>query len=121
MSYRVYRLLEDQTLVKVHCVTFYWVKKEILLLILLEPHVIQLTQDYSAYGMDFTLVDTAGVRKKGKTMDNVEFYSVMRSIKAIESSDVVLLIIDATIGLESQDVNLFSLGSQERKRDCHFG
>ncbi len=70
---------------------------------------------YSAYGMDFTLVDTAGVRKKGKTMDNVEFYSVMRSIKAIESSDVVLLIIDATIGLESQDVNLFSLPAKNGK------
>ena len=70
---------------------------------------------YSAYGMDFTLVDTAGVRKKGKTMDNVEFYSVMRSVKAIESSDVVLLIIDATIGLESQDVNLFSLAAKNGK------
>ncbi|MFT7591550.1 MAG: GTP-binding protein [bacterium] len=70
---------------------------------------------YSAYGMDFTLVDTAGVRKKGKTMNNVEFYSVMRSIKAIESSDVVLLIIDATIGLEAQDVNLFSLAAKNGK------
>lgn len=70
---------------------------------------------YSAFGMDFTLVDTAGVRKKGKTMDNVEFYSVMRSIKAIESSDVVLLIIDATIGMEAQDVNLFSLAAKNGK------
>ena len=70
---------------------------------------------YSAYGMDFTLVDTAGVRKKGKTMDNVEFYSVMRSIKAIESSDVVLLILDATMGMESQDVNLFSLAAKNGK------
>jgi len=70
---------------------------------------------YSAFGMDFTLVDTAGVRKKGKTMDNVEFYSVMRSIKAIESSDVVLLILDATIGMEAQDVNLFSLAAKNGK------
>jgi GTP-binding protein len=70
---------------------------------------------YSAYGMDFTLVDTAGVRKKGKTMDNVEFYSVMRSIKAIESSDVVLLILDATMGMEAQDVNLFSLAAKNGK------
>ncbi|MBO6515383.1 MAG: ribosome biogenesis GTPase Der [Bacteroidia bacterium] len=70
---------------------------------------------YSAYGMDFTLVDTAGVRKKGKTMDNVEFYSVMRSIKAIESSDVVLLVLDATQGLESQDVNLYSLAAKNGK------
>ena len=70
---------------------------------------------YSAYGMDFTLVDTAGVRKKGKTMDNIEFYSVMRSIKAIESSDVVLLILDATLGMEAQDVNLFSLAAKNGK------
>lgn len=70
---------------------------------------------YSAFGMDFTLVDTAGVRKKGKTMDNVEFYSVMRSIKAIESSDVVMLILDATVGMESQDVNLFSLAAKNGK------
>lgn len=71
--------------------------------------------NYSAYGMEFTLVDTAGVRKKGKTMDNIEFYSVMRSIKAIESSDVVLLIVDATQGMEAQDVNLFSLAAKNGK------
>lgn len=70
---------------------------------------------YSAYGMDFTLVDTAGVRKKGKTMDNIEFYSVMRSIKAIESSDVVLLVLDATMGLEAQDINLYSLAAKNGK------
>lgn len=70
---------------------------------------------YSAYGMDFILVDTAGVRKKGKTMDNVEFYSVMRSIKAIEGSDVVMIIIDATTGMEAQDVNLFSLAAKNGK------
>ncbi|MFT5725635.1 MAG: GTP-binding protein [Bacteroidia bacterium] len=70
---------------------------------------------YSAYGMDFTLVDTAGVRKKGKTMENVEFYSVMRSIKAIESSDVILLVIDATTGLEAQDVNLLGLAEKNGK------
>ena len=70
---------------------------------------------YSAYGMDFTLVDTAGVRKKGKTMDNIEFYSVMRSIKAIEGSDVVMIVIDATTGMEAQDVNLFSLAAKNGK------
>jgi len=70
---------------------------------------------YNAFGKDFILVDTAGVRKKGKTMDNVEFYSVMRSIKAIESSDVVLMVIDATQGMEAQDVNLFSLAAKNGK------
>lgn len=70
---------------------------------------------YNVFGKDFILVDTAGVRKKGKNMDNVEFYSVMRSIKAIESSDVVLLVIDATQGMEAQDVNLFSLASKNGK------
>lgn len=70
---------------------------------------------YNAFGKDFILVDTAGVRKKGKNMDNVEFYSVMRSIKAIESSDVVLLVIDATQGMEAQDVNLFSLAAKNGK------
>ncbi|MCB9262323.1 MAG: ribosome biogenesis GTPase Der [Flavobacteriales bacterium] len=70
---------------------------------------------YNAFGHEFILVDTAGVRKKGKTMDNVEFYSVMRSIKAIESSDVVLLVLDATQGMEAQDVNLFSLAAKNGK------
>ncbi|MCB0735607.1 MAG: ribosome biogenesis GTPase Der [Flavobacteriales bacterium] len=70
---------------------------------------------YNAYGMEFTLVDTAGVRKKSKVMENIEFYSVMRSIKAIESSDVVLIVLDATAGMEAQDVNLFSLAAKNGK------
>ncbi|MBI1305212.1 MAG: ribosome biogenesis GTPase Der [Bacteroidetes bacterium] len=70
---------------------------------------------YSAFGHEFILVDTAGVRKKNKVMENVEFYSVMRSIKAIESSDVVLLILDATEGMEAQDVNLFGLAAKNGK------
>ena len=56
---------------------------------------------YNKFGMDFYLVDTAGMRKKGKTMEDLEFYSVLRSIRAIENSDVCILMIDARQGLES--------------------
>ena len=70
---------------------------------------------YNKYGMDFYLVDTAGMRKKGKTMDDLEFYSVMRSIRAIESSDVCILMLDAVQGLESQDLNIFSLMVRNKK------
>ncbi|MCK4664828.1 MAG: ribosome biogenesis GTPase Der [Bacteroidales bacterium] len=70
---------------------------------------------YQKYDYDFFLVDTAGLRKKGKVSENVEFYSVMRSIRAIENSDVCLLLIDATRGVESQDVNIFSLIQKNRK------
>ena len=70
---------------------------------------------YSSYGFEFMLVDTAGVRKKGKVRENIEFYSVMRSIKAIENSDVCLLMIDATEGFESQDVNIFQLMQRNKK------
>ena len=70
---------------------------------------------YNKYGMDFYLVDTAGMRKKGKTMDDLEFYSVMRSIRAIEGSDVCILMIDASQGLESQDLNIFNLMVRNKK------
>ncbi len=70
---------------------------------------------YKSFGFDFYLVDTAGVRKKGKVHENIEFYSVMRSIRAIESSDVCFVLIDASEGLESQDVNIFSLASRNNK------
>ena len=59
--------------------------------------------------MTFFLVDTAGIRKKGKVTENLEFYSVMRSIRSIEYSDVCLLMIDATLGLESQDLSILNL------------
>ena len=62
---------------------------------------------YKAYGKELMLVDTAGIRKKSKVRENIEFYSVMRSLKALESSDVVVLVLDAQQGLESQDLNLF--------------
>jgi GTPase len=64
---------------------------------------------YSKYNHDFYLVDTAGLRKRGKVKEDLEFYSVMRSVRTIEYSDVCLLLIDATIGIESQDVNIFHL------------
>ncbi len=70
---------------------------------------------YNKFGMDFYLVDTAGMRKKGKTMDDLEFYSVMRSIRAIESSDVCILMLDAQQGIEAQDLNIFHLIERNKK------
>lgn len=70
---------------------------------------------YNKFGMDFYLVDTAGLRKKGKVTEDLEFYSVMRSIRAIESSDVCILMLDAVQGIESQDMNIFSLITRNRK------
>lgn len=70
---------------------------------------------YNKFGFDFYLVDTAGIRKKGKVNEDIEYYSVIRSIRAIEHSDVCILMIDATRGIESQDVNIFSLINKNRK------
>ena len=70
---------------------------------------------YNLFGFDFLIVDTAGVRKIGKVFEDVEFYSVMRSIRSIESSDVCILMLDASQGLESQDLNLFSLIQRNNK------
>ena len=70
---------------------------------------------YYKYGMDFYLIDTAGLRKKGKVTEDLEFYSVMRSIRAIESSDVCILMLDASQGVESQDLNIFNLIVRNRK------
>lgn len=70
---------------------------------------------YNSFGFDFMLVDTAGLRKKNKAMDNIEFYSVMRSVRAIEYSDVCLLLIDATRGFEAQDLNIFNLIQRNNK------
>ncbi len=64
---------------------------------------------YDKFGFDFYLVDTAGIRKKNKVTEDLEFYSVMRSIRSIENSDVCILLIDATRGIESQDMNIFQL------------
>ncbi len=70
---------------------------------------------YNKFGFDFYLVDTAGIRKKGKVNEDIEYYSVIRSIRAIEHSDVCILMIDATRGIESQDVNIFSLINKNKK------
>lgn len=70
---------------------------------------------YNMFGFDFMIVDTAGIRKKNKVSEDVEFYSVMRSIRSIESADVCILMLDASEGLEAQDLNLFSLIQRNHK------
>ncbi len=70
---------------------------------------------YNKYGHDFMIVDTAGLRKKGKVHEDLEFYSVLRSIRTIENSDVCLLMIDAERGVEAQDVNIFNLIRKNKK------
>jgi GTP-binding protein len=70
---------------------------------------------YNKFGHDFYLVDTAGLRKRTKVKEDVEFYSTMRSIRAIEDSDVCLLVLDATRGIESQDVSIFHLIDRNKK------
>ena len=70
---------------------------------------------YNKYGFDFYLVDTAGIRKKAKVNEDIEYYSVIRSIRAIEASDVCILMIDATRGIEGQDTNIFSLIQKNKK------
>ncbi len=70
---------------------------------------------YDKFGFDFYLVDTAGIRKKNKVHEDIEYYSVIRSIRSIEASDVCILMIDATRGIESQDVSIFSLIQRNKK------
>ena len=70
---------------------------------------------YNKFGFDFYLVDTAGIRKKNKVTEDLEYYSVMRSIRAIENSDVCILMIDAERGIESQDLNIFQLIQKNNK------
>ena len=70
---------------------------------------------YDKFGFDFYLVDTAGIRKKNRVSEDLEFYSVMRSIRRIENSDVCILMIDATRGIESQDLNIFQLIQRNQK------
>jgi GTP-binding protein len=71
--------------------------------------------EYNKFGLNFYLVDTAGIRKKGKVNEDLEYYSVIRSIRSIENSDVCILILDATRGIESQDLNIFSLFQKNKK------
>ena len=70
---------------------------------------------YDKFGFDFFLVDTAGIRRKNKVSEDLEFYSVMRSIRAIENSDVCILMIDATRGIEGQDLNIFQIIQRNNK------
>ena len=70
---------------------------------------------YDKFGFDFYLVDTAGIRKKNKVSEDLEYYSVLRSIRAIENSDVCILMLDATRGIEGQDLNIFSLVQRNQK------
>ncbi len=70
---------------------------------------------FDKFGFDFYLVDTAGIRRKNKVSEDLEFYSVMRSIRSIENSDVCILMIDATRGIESQDMNIFQLIQKNNK------
>lgn len=70
---------------------------------------------YNRFGFEFNLVDTAGIRRKAKVKEDLEFYTVMRSVRAIEHSDVCLLVLDATRGFEGQDLNIFWLAERNRK------
>jgi len=70
---------------------------------------------YNKFGHDFMIVDTAGLRKKGKVHEDLEFYSVLRSVRTIETSDVCMLLLDATRGVEAQDVNIFNLIVRNKK------
>lgn len=70
---------------------------------------------FKGFGHEFILVDTAGLRKKGKVYENIEFYSTLRTIRAIEDSDVCLVMLDASQGIEKQDINIFHLAEKNRK------
>lgn len=70
---------------------------------------------YTGFGFDFYLVDTAGLRKKKKVEENLEFYSVMRAIRAVENSDVCIVMADASVGFDAQDINIFSLAARNKK------
>src|SRR5690606_5989658 len=70
---------------------------------------------YNQFGHEFLLVDTAGLRRKNRVNEDIEFYSVMRTIKALEDSDVIILMLDAKDGIESQDINIFHLAEKNKK------
>ncbi len=70
---------------------------------------------YNKFGLNFYLIDTAGIRKKGKVNEDLEYYSVIRAIRSIENSDVCILMVDATRGIEAQDMNIFSLIQKNKK------
>lgn len=74
-----------------------------------------ITTHYNAFGFDLKLIDTAGLRKKGKVNEDIEFYSVMRSVRAVENADVCLLLIEALDGMMAQDMNIFNLAIKNKK------
>ena len=74
-----------------------------------------ITTRYNAFGFDLKLIDTAGIRKKGKVNEDIEFYSVMRSVRAIENADVCVLLIEALDGMMAQDMNIFNLAIKNKK------
>ncbi len=74
-----------------------------------------ITTHYNAFGFDLKLIDTAGLRKKGKVNEDIEFYSVMRSVRAIENADVCVLLIEALDGMMAQDMNIFNLAIKNKK------
>jgi len=75
---------------------------------------------YNRFGFDFNLIDTAGIRKKSKVKEDLEFYSVMRAVRAIENCDVAVIVIDATRGFEGQDENIFWLAEKNQEGCCYF-
>ena len=75
---------------------------------------------FSKFNHDFYLVDTAGLRKKNKVHEDLEFYSVLRSIRAIENSDVCIMMLDATEGIEAQDLHIFNVIKENKKRCCYL-
>jgi len=76
---------------------------------------------YNRFGFEFNLVDTAGIRRKAKVKEDLEFYSVMRSVRAIEHADVCILVIDATRGFEGQDQSIFWLAEKKPQGNCNLG
>ena len=90
-------------------------KKEILLLIYLGTTRDSIDTKYNLFKKEFIITDTAGIRKKAKVKENIEFYSVMRSIQAMENSDICIIMIDAVQGFESQDMNILSLAVKYKK------
>ncbi len=76
---------------------------------------------YNLFQKEFVLIDTAGIRRKTKVHEDLEFYSVIRAIKAMDEADVCMLLLDAEKGITAQDLNIFSLAARKGKRHCVAG
>ena len=109
------QLLEDQMLVSPLFINALLGKDQNIVTDIAGTTRDSLNTRFNKFGFDFTLVDTAGVRKKKKVHENLEFYSVMRSVRAIEHSDVCVLMVDATTGFESQDQRIFHIADRNKK------